>query len=142
MAKNVSECIAKRDFVLDKISFDGNDYFKFVGNAELTVMDSLESKSYSDKEFIISIGRTISAETEKLFTLSVFYDVHFILKEDSDKLTEEEVDLYVKENYQEFASICMAKISLLISQITSQLGSGVPIISSPYFSKDDEITTE
>lgn len=136
MAKNISKCIAKKEFVLDKISFDGNDYFKFIGNAELTIMDSLNSKGYSDKEFVVSVGRTVSSDVENIFKLSVFFDVHFILKEDAGELKEEDIDQYIKENYQEFTSICMAKISLLISQITAQLGRGVPIISSPHFTKD------
>lgn len=133
---NIAECILRKEFVLDKISFDNNDYFKFIGNAKLTLEDILETKSYSNDEFVVSIGRTISSDEENIFSVSVFFDVHFILKDNVGEIAENDVDTYIKENYEDFTNICMAKISLLISQITAQLGKGVPIISPPHFTKN------
>ena len=37
MVKNISEFIEKKDYVLDKVLFNGNDYFRFVGNAKLAI---------------------------------------------------------------------------------------------------------
>lgn len=133
MAKNVSECINRKKFVLDRIEFNSNDYFKFVGNAELEIVDRLETKSLSEEEFVVSVGRIISSKTENLFNLSVFYDIHFFFKAGIGMVEESDIDEYIENNYQSFTNVCMAKISLLISQITAQIGSGVPIVSSPYF---------
>lgn len=138
MTKTVSEIIEKRDYILDKISFESNDYFSFVGNAELNVTDRLKVKSVSNEGFVVSVGRTVSSEIKNMFNLGVFFDVHFIFDEIYEDVKEDDIDQYIKENYLDFTNICMAKISMLISQITAQLGRGVPIISSPYFTGIEE----
>ena len=66
----------------------------------------------------------------------MFYDVHFILKDETDKVSESDVELYISDNYEKFTNVCMAKIALLIAQITSQVGKGMPIVSSPYFTRE------
>ena len=69
MAENISSYIEKKEYVLDKIKFLPNDYFEFVGTAQLDIKDTMSLKKVQNDRFVVTVGRLIDSKEKNIFSL-------------------------------------------------------------------------
>lgn len=121
-------------FELTEVHFLANDYKKYPDRVSLNSIDSIEMKEINNTGFTISVARTIRAENIEFFSFLVSFDIDFSFKEvyeDCNCISGEEIAKNIGLKQGEIIDACMARISLIIAQISSQISNGVPIITPP-----------
>lgn len=129
----IDELILEKKCTLGKVVFEPNSYADFRGNANFKMVDEVEFGKVLVNGFTVSVSRVMESDERKMFKVFVSYDIFIKIKESDVLISEDDMKEYVADNKIALANLCMAKISLMISQITSQITNGVPLISSPNF---------
>lgn len=122
-------------YVLMSVRFSPNDYLNHVGKIDLSCIDRMLVKEISADDFVITLLREIRSSDEDFFNISVSFDIYgtFINTIDNPESVDhhEFIDSIVKEK-RFLIDNCTAKISLMISQISAQIGMSIPIITPAY----------
>lgn len=131
---NISENISNRsEIVLTDIQFK-NDYTDFVPDVRLQGSDNLIIKDKDKRGFVISLTREIQTQGRPFLTFMVSYDLIFRFNEpyaDDTYMTDDELLDFVKASESPLIHNALARISVIISQISLHIGNGMPLISSP-----------
>ena len=123
-----------KEIILTKVEFLANDYRNYPEQAELGCEDKIIVKEISTDGVLFSVERTVKSPNDAIFSIFVSFDVKLSFKsnyEDESYISDEELLEVAKNNKDLFFSTCMAKTSLLISEISTQIGRGIPIITPP-----------
>lgn len=130
--KNINK---KRTVTLKKILFDANDYSNYGKKASLAQKDAYNLVKEDRAGFTIEFSRTITSDTENYFSIIAAFDIGFTyIKPYTDVHTlidRDALDEMIKKESEFFTAGCMSKISLIISEISVQLGTVVPIVTPP-----------
>ena len=134
MSINISENISNRsEIVLTDIQFK-NDYTSFVPDVRLQGSDNLIIKDKDKRGFVISLTREIQTQGRPFLAFMVSYDLIFRFNEpygDDTYMTDDELLDFVKASQSSLIHNALARISVIISQISLHIGNGMPLISSP-----------
>lgn len=128
LLSNISE---RRAITLTNVQYSSNDYNNYPDEVRLEGSDSIDVKDVKETGFLISLSRSIKSPDNNVFSFFVSYDIEYTFIEpykNVDSISAKDLKKLICDN-QELLCGCLAKISLIISQISAQLGDGVPIVS-------------
>lgn len=126
--KNISDDVR---YVLMDVRFSPNNYYNHAGKIDLSCEDTVSVKEIKKDNFIITLSREIKS-SEDFFNIFVMFDIYGRFNEainDVEDIDEKNfIDSIIKEkNY--LLDNCAARISLMISQISAQIGMAIPIVT-------------
>lgn len=134
MLKNINEYFENDyEFYLDKVDYTHKQKTSDTIEYSLNCYDKLETKELSENRLQVSVTRSLVFDPDDLYTLSVTYVVVLKFKSGKkDELKSLSNDLSKDLiNYgQFFLSNIMARMSMLISEITGSYGQP-PVITPP-----------
>lgn len=137
--ENILENFKKnRNMILTEVSYSANDYENYPEEAELKCVDNVKIKNINKDHILFSIDRTVQSLEQNIFSFLVSYEIKMFFEEeykDCNYITEDDLLKLIFENQDFFFNGCLAKISLIISQISSEIANGVPIITPPQLLK-------
>lgn len=126
MLNNINEYFeSDYDFYLDKVSYIHKQKTTSTDEYKLNCNDRLEAKEISDDRLQVSVTRSLVFDPDDLYSISVTFVA--VLKYKMDKKDElkslsDDLSRDLLAYGQFFMSNIMARISLLISEITSSYG--------------------
>jgi len=133
--ENILENFKKnRDMILTKVSYSANDYENYPEEAELKCVDEVKIKSINKDFILFSIDRIVQSSEQNIFSFLVSYEIKMFFETaytDNNYISEESLLNLILSNQDFFFNGCLAKISLIISEISSKIANGIPIITPP-----------
>lgn len=134
MLKNINDYFENDyEFYLDKVDYTHKQKTSDTTEYSLNCYDKLETKELSENRLQVSVTRSLVFDPDDLYTLSVTYVVVLKFKSGKkDELKSLSNDLSKDLiNYgQFFLSNIMARMSMLISEITASYGQP-PVVTPP-----------
>lgn len=130
----ISNISDKKEMILTEVSYQANDYRNYPKQTQLAGSDSILVKEVANDKFVVSYSRRIAPVSGIFFDVSASFDIvfHFIKPYDDKRLPSmDEVKEVLLSNDDTLLSPCASKMSLIIAQLTSQVGDGVPVIAPP-----------
>lgn len=131
----------EKNVTLTNVQFLSNDYNNYPEEVNLNGKDTISIKEKFQDGFLISITRTIKSPNDDFFSFLVSFDIKFFFInefEDVNYLTDEELVQVIIDEQDTLTCGCTARASMIISQLSSQLGMGVPIITPPHLIFENE----
>ena len=129
LLNNISE---RKAVTLTEIQYCSNDYNNYPDEGRLEGSDSIVVKEIRNTGFLISFNRSIKSPDNNFISFFVSFDIEYTFTEpyDSDNyISKDDLEKFICENQDELLCGCAARSSLIISQISAQLGNGKPNIS-------------
>lgn len=130
--KNFNEIFDGYRYRLKDISYNTIDIEDDENSeVEISFVDDFDIVKNNDKILIIDFNRKLIMSGDALFNLSITYRIeHFVKQDENIHLKDYNIDEEIKKNIEMFSGNVMSKVSLLISEITSNFGT-FPIITPP-----------
>lgn len=130
--KNFNEIFDGYRYKLKDISYNTIDIEDDENSeVEISFVDDFDIVKNNDKILIIDFNRKLIMSGDALFNLSITYRIeHFVKQNENIHLKDYNIDEEIKKNIEMFSGNVMSKVSLLISEITSNFGT-FPIITPP-----------
>lgn len=130
--KNFNEIFDGYRYKLKDISYNTIDIEDDENSeVEISFVDDFDIVRNNDKILIIDFNRKLIMSGDALFNLSITYRIeHFVKQDENIHLKDYNIDEEIKKNIEMFSGNVMSKVSLLISEITSNFGT-FPIITPP-----------
>lgn len=130
--KNFNEIFDGYRYKLKEISYNTIDIEDDENSeVEISFVDDFDIVKNNDKILIIDFNRKLIMSGDALFNLSITYRIeHFVKQDENIHLEDYNIDEEIKKNIDMFSGNVMSKVSLLISEITSNFGT-FPIITPP-----------
>ncbi len=130
--KNFNEIFDGYRYKLKDISYNTIDIEDDENSeVEISFVDDFDIVKNNDKILIIDFNRKLIMSGDALFNLSITYRIeHFVKQDENIHLKDYNIDEEIKKNIEMFSGNVMSKVSLLISEITSNFGT-FPIITPP-----------
>lgn len=113
------------EFYLDKVSYIHKQKTSSTDEYSLNCNDRLEAKEISDEKLQVSVSRSLVFDPDDLYSISVTFVAvlkYNMAKKDELKNLSDDLSRDLLAHGQFFMSNIMARISLLISEITSSYG--------------------
>lgn len=134
MVKNINDYFENDfEFYLDKIDYSHKQKTSDTNEYSLNCFDRLETEEITENKLKVSITRSLVFDPDDLYTLSITFVVILkfnMNKKDELKRLSTDISKDLINNGQFFMSNIMARISLLISDITASYGQP-PVITPP-----------
>ncbi len=121
-----------KGITLTQVHYESNDYKNYPEEGKLEGFDSIEIKELTRLGFLVAISRSIKSPNDDFLSFFVSFDIEYTFIEpykDDKYITEEELKELIIKNQDVLTCGCAARSSLIISQLSAQLGESVPIIS-------------
>ncbi|MGM9882005.1 MAG: hypothetical protein ACI31S_04100 [Bacilli bacterium] len=136
--KNFNEIFDGYRYKLKDISYNTFDMEDDENSeVEISFVDDFDIVKNNDKILIIDFNRKLIMSGDALFNLSITYRIeHFVKQDENIHLKDYNIDEEIKKNIEMFSGNVMSKVSLLISEITSNFGT-FPIITPPIVKIED-----
>lgn len=136
--KNFNEIFDGYRYKLKDISYNTFDIEDDENSeVEISFVDDFDIVKNNDKILIIDFNRKLIMSGDALFNLSITYRIeHFVKQDENIHLKDYNIDEEIKKNIEMFSGNVMSKVSLLISEITSNFGT-FPIITPPIVKIED-----
>ncbi|MBE6784219.1 MAG: hypothetical protein E7536_09465 [Ruminococcaceae bacterium] len=134
MVEIINNLKEEQEVILTKVEYLANDYRNYPEQAELDYEDKIDIKEINTNGILLSVERMVKSPNNVIFSIFVSFDIKLWFKsryEEDSFITNDELLAIAKENKDLFFGTCMAKISLIISEISAQIGRGIPIITPP-----------
>ena len=138
MVEIINNLKEDQETILTKIEYLANDYRNYPEQAELSCEDKIRIKEINIDSILFSVERMVKSPQNVVFSIFVSFDIKIWFKssyENNSFITPEELLVVAKENKDLFFGTSLARMSLIISEISAQIGRGIPIITPPIISE-------